>query len=138
MSENKYPNTGVMFVRQKRSERGPDMGGDITIEGDVLDYVLKCAERGDECRLELSGWKRRTRDGSTMLSLRVELPYAVRQRGEDRGERRDDRRDDRRDIQTTRGTYRSNYGRPNPNHDTEIGGSHRDRYQGRRSPLDDL
>ena len=58
----KYPNAGAMFLRQKRSEKSPDMGGDIILSGDLLDYIIRCAERGDECKVELSGWKRKTRD----------------------------------------------------------------------------
>ena len=145
---------GALFSRQKRNDAAPDMGGDITIEGDELDFLIRCAEEGKPVKLEISAWKKRTRDGGSFLSLSAQIPYAVRNEGSGRNDRNDGYRDDRggnrADIQTTRGTYRSgrggddyerrDYGRPQPNHDTQIGGSARDRYpsRGRRDALDDL
>jgi hypothetical protein len=166
----RFPNSGAVFPRQKRNEKAADMGGDVTIEEDVLDYIVRAAENGStQVKLELSAWKRRTRDGGSMLSMKVEIPYEIRKNGgqPSGGQRQGgyDRGDERPPIRTSNGPYRgggrdnggrdyqprTDYGRPSPRHDTEIGGSGRDRprreerpqrdfdYNDRpRDPLDDL
>jgi len=140
---------GALFTRNKGSEKAPDMGGDITIEGDELDYMIRCAEQGKPVKLDVSAWKKRTRDGGAMLSLSVQIPYDVRSQGSQQRQSRD--------IQTTRGTYRSGrdngpsdnrdgyerregYGRPHQNHATQMGGEDRDfpPRSRQRNPLDDL
>ena len=78
MAAEDYPNTGAMFAREKKSEKAADMGGDFTLEGDVLDYVIRCAERGEPVKLEIAGWKRRTRQGGQMLSVKIQTPYEQR------------------------------------------------------------
>lgn len=78
MVDRKFPNSGAMFARQKRSEKAPDFGGQFMLENEVLDYVIRCAERGDPVELEISGWKRRTTNDGVMLGLKIELPYSVR------------------------------------------------------------
>lgn len=79
MANKDYPNSGAMFARQKRSERAADFSGQFTLDGDVLDYILRCAERGDKVELDISGWKRHTTNSGQMLGLKIELPLAVRQ-----------------------------------------------------------
>lgn len=78
MADSKYPNSGAMFARQKRSERAADFGGQFTIDEDVLDYVLRCAERGQKVELEISAWKRQTSNSGQMLGLKIELPLSER------------------------------------------------------------
>ena len=74
-----FPNSGALFpTRQKRSDNSPDISGSITITDDVLDYVLREAEHGDEVKLELSGWQRMSRNNTNFTSLKVNIPYAVR------------------------------------------------------------
>lgn len=93
MAEKTYPNSGAMFGRNKTSDKAADMGGDFTLEDDVLDYILLCVERRRPIKLEIAGWKRRTRDGGQMLSLKIQTPYEERggapqrqqSRGNDRG-----------------------------------------------------
>jgi hypothetical protein len=73
-----YPNSGAMFARQKKSDSASDFGGDFTLDDDVLDYVVSCAERGQPVKLEISAWKRRTQDGGSFLSLALQTPYETR------------------------------------------------------------
>lgn len=78
MADKSYPNTGAMFAREKKSDKAADMGGDFTIEEEVLDYILRCVDRREPVKLEIAGWKRRTRDGGQMLSIKIQTPYEER------------------------------------------------------------
>jgi len=131
---NKYPNTGAIFPRQKRNPKAADFGGDVTLEGDVVDYIIRCAERGEEVKIDISAWKRQTNSGGTMLSLKVELPFSERQGGQNYGGRQ--QQGGRPPIRTSNGPYRGggqredyqpreDYGRGNQRHDTQMGGSYR-------------
>lgn len=74
---DKYVNSGALFRREKRTPNTPDMGGDITIGGDVLQYVLDNARSG-AVKLEVSANSRMGRNGQSFTSLRVNIPYEVR------------------------------------------------------------
>ena len=76
---NQYPNSGSLFVRDKRSPKAADYGGDFTLDNEVLDYVLRQAERGQPVKLEISGWKRMGRNNTTFISVKIDTPYAERQ-----------------------------------------------------------
>lgn len=79
-SFEQYPNRGSLFANtNKRSENSADYNGYITMTGEVLDYVMREAERGGEVKLELSGWRRMSRNNNAFTSLSVAIPYAVRQ-----------------------------------------------------------
>jgi hypothetical protein len=95
--ENKFPNSGAIFpVQQKRSQNSPDMTGYIEISEEVLDYILREAERSDTVKLELSAWMKMSRNNNNFTSVSINIPY---------GER----------IQGQNPTYRSQPGRPNAN-----------------------
>jgi hypothetical protein len=102
---------GALFVRDKngRSAMAPDWGGDVTLEGDVLDYVLRKAQSGGEVKLELSAWKRQGRNNTTFISLAVQTPYAERQQQEAPQRRMAPQRNEYADrnegFQTSRGRY---------------------------------
>lgn len=74
-------NRGGLFPRQKKTNKSPDMGGDLIIGGDLLDYILKKAERGEEVKIELSAWRKPMKNGAAFLSLQAATPYAERQQG---------------------------------------------------------
>lgn len=67
------PNRGAMFTRQKRSDNHPDFGGDFTLGGDVLDYIIRCAENRETPKLRISAWKKQTARGGVMMSLQIQL-----------------------------------------------------------------
>ena len=77
--QNDFPNSGALFpVKQKRSNNSPDQTGDIEIGEDVLDYILREAERGTKVKLELSAWIRISRNNTSFTSLKINIPYGVR------------------------------------------------------------
>ena len=83
-----FPNSGSMHVRQKRSDKAPDMGGDFTIENEVLAYIVQMAQQGARSvSLEISGWNRMGRNNQHFMSISVNTPYEVRGgvRGQGRG-----------------------------------------------------
>ena len=81
-----YPNSGALFQRDKRGPSSPDMGGDFTIDAEVLDYVMKCANAGEQVKLEISTWRKQGRSGD-FQSITVNIPYKVRQEAEGGGYR---------------------------------------------------
>lgn len=131
---------GAMFVRQKKHPKAADYGGDFTLTGDVLDYVLREAERGNPVKLEISGWKRQGRGNTTFISVNVQTPYSERGGGQQQnfrqgrgsynegdGSGRYREPAPERSIQTSRGQYQRQ-GERYPSRDHEQG-----RQEGRQS-----
>lgn len=72
-------NRGALFGRQKRTTNSPDMSGDITIGGDLLDYIAQALSRGErEVKIDIAAWRRMGRNNSTFMSLKVQ-PYRERE-----------------------------------------------------------
>lgn len=77
--QQRFPNSGGLFpVKQKKSENSPDYFGNILIADDVLDYILREAQDGNEVQLELSGWSRISRSNTNFTSVKINIPYEVR------------------------------------------------------------
>lgn len=77
--QQSFANRGVLFGNQnKRSDNSPDYTGNVVIGEDVLDYILREAERGGEVKLDLSGWRRISRDNTNFTSISIAIPYSVR------------------------------------------------------------
>ena len=70
-------NSGALFPRQKKSQNSPDMGGDFTLDGAVLDYVLKQAQRGP-VKLDVSAWRKMGRNNTAFTSIKIDIPWSVR------------------------------------------------------------
>ena len=70
----KPQNGGALFPRQKRSENSPDMGGDLMIEGDLLNYIMQNAGSG-QVKIELGAWRRSDRNGKSFYSLKGSPPF---------------------------------------------------------------
>lgn len=67
-------NSGSLFINQrKEKEQHPDFTGKIKIGADLLDKI----KEGQE--LQISGWKKKTKNGDIWLSLSVQ---AVRKKEE--------------------------------------------------------
>jgi len=63
-----YPNTGALWPNKyKKTDKHPDLRGAISIERAILKELLSSGE--DEIKINLSGWKRETRNGDEFLSL---------------------------------------------------------------------
>lgn len=80
-----YDNSGALFTREKKSPNAPDWGGDLEINGEVLDYILRCAERGEPVKIELSGWMKSGRNNTRFISINGKIPYAVRSQNQPYG-----------------------------------------------------
>jgi hypothetical protein len=75
----RFPNSGAIFpVRQKKSDNSPDMTGNILIADDVLDYIMREAEKGGDVKMELSAWVRTGRNNNTFTSIKLNIPYDQR------------------------------------------------------------
>jgi hypothetical protein len=68
------PNSGSLFSREKKSQNHPDMGGYFTMDETLLEYLNDCHSKGEEMKLELSGWRKQGNKGS-FLSLSVKKPW---------------------------------------------------------------
>ncbi len=100
---NSFGSGGALFVRDKKSPNAADYGGDVTLEGEVLDYILREAENGNPVKIEFGGWKRQGRNNTTFISLSANIPYSVRQgQSQPAPQRRTNE-----SFQTSRGTYPS-------------------------------
>lgn len=73
-----FPNSGAMFQREKKSQKAADFGGDFTISGEVLQYVMAQAQAGLPVKLEISGWKRIGQNNMNFLSISIQTPYELR------------------------------------------------------------
>jgi hypothetical protein len=82
-------NRGAMFARQKRSAGSPDMGGDFTLAGDVLDYVRRCIERNEPVKLEISAWRKMSRGNTPFTSIAIDIPWQVKKGGQPQSQQRD-------------------------------------------------
>lgn len=122
-----YGSGGALFTNtNKKSPKASDYRGDVTLEGELLDYIMREAERGNPVKIELSGWKRQGRGGSTFISLSAQTPYSERggqqqqpqfrqgrgsyNEGDGSGRYRDPP-PQREPIQTSRGQYQRGDGR---------------------------
>jgi hypothetical protein len=57
-----YPNSGALFTRDKKSEKSPEWGGDITMEVSLLKKLIEESD-GDGVKIRLSGWVRQGNRG---------------------------------------------------------------------------
>jgi hypothetical protein len=57
-----YPNSGALFTRDKKSEKSPEWGGDITMEVSLLKKLIEESD-GDGVKIKLSGWVRQGNRG---------------------------------------------------------------------------
>lgn len=72
MSDNKYPNSGVLWVnRKKTEERHPDMTGTIEIDRALLQELINLAKDKKDLKIDVSAWKKKTKAGDGFLSLKV-------------------------------------------------------------------
>lgn len=68
----KYVNSGALWKRAKKSDKAPDMGGEVLLTQELIDSLPR--DDDGDIRLELSAWIRETAKGE-FLSLRAQKPY---------------------------------------------------------------
>lgn len=65
------PNSGVLFTaRDRKSDNSPQMTGNITFGGDLIEYLNDCLSKRKEPKLDLSAWKKEGKNGA-YLSLSI-------------------------------------------------------------------
>lgn len=73
MNEKKYetlPNTGTLFAEvSKTNPRAPDFRGEALIDVSKFEVV------DGKVRMQIGGWKKKTKDGRTWLSISFSPPY---------------------------------------------------------------
>ena len=72
-----FGNGGALFtVKQKKSDRGPDLTGSVDLGEDTVKYIVEQFENGNtDITLDLSVWKKVARTGTKFLSLKVREPF---------------------------------------------------------------
>lgn len=72
-----YPNGGALFaVKDKKSDKAPDLTGNLAIGVDTVAYILEQANAGNaEITLDLSAWKKVSGSGSKFLSVSIKQPF---------------------------------------------------------------
>jgi hypothetical protein len=77
--QQRFPNSGALFpLQNRRSDNSPDMTGNILIADEVLDYIVREAQNGNEVQLDMSAWQRISRNNTNFTSLKINIPYNVR------------------------------------------------------------
>jgi len=90
MAFEQRPDSGrLMAAQSKRSEKAPDYWGELAI--DIKDLTNVQVEKGFVV-FKLSGWKKRSKSGTTYLSLAIDR--RVREEGSKPTRRQEDDLDD--------------------------------------------
>ena len=63
-----YPNSGALFPRQKRTDKAPEWGGEITMEKSLIKQLMDESE-GLGVTIKISGWVRQGSRGE-FISLK--------------------------------------------------------------------
>lgn len=72
-----YPNSGALFtVKDKKSDKAPDLSGNLCLGTDTVDYIIEQYNAGNpEITLDLSSWKKVSQGGNKFLSISVRKPF---------------------------------------------------------------
>ena len=76
-----YPPGGALFLQtNKRSEKAPDYSGNLEISKELFKYLLEEAKAGRPIKMDLAGWKKQSKSGTTFLSIVANKPYVKEQK----------------------------------------------------------
>ena len=79
-----YPPGGALFLQaNKRSPKAPDYSGNLELSKEVFKYLLDEAKAGRPIKMDLAGWRKQTKAGSTFLSIVANKPYVKEQKTAD-------------------------------------------------------
>ena len=71
-----YPPGGALFTNQRKtSDKHPDYRGNLEISVDLLKILVEQHKGSEKINMDLVGWKKVSKSGSSFLSLRAEKPY---------------------------------------------------------------
>jgi uncharacterized protein (DUF736 family) len=71
-----YPPGGALFTNQRKtSDKHPDYRGNLEIGADLLKIMVEQHRAGEKINMDISGWKKTSKSGTTFLSLKADKPY---------------------------------------------------------------
>jgi len=71
-----YPPGGALFANdRKTNDKAPDYRGNLEISRDLLKILVEQAKAGEKISMDVAGWKKTTKSGSTFLSIKADKPY---------------------------------------------------------------
>lgn len=78
-----YPPSGVLFQREKRTPKTPDMAGNLEITPEVLRDLVDRANRGEKIVMSLIAYKNShpTKGEYLRLTAAIDRPYVPNQQG---------------------------------------------------------
>jgi uncharacterized protein (DUF736 family) len=71
-----YPPGGALFTNQRKTtDKHPDYRGNLEISVDLLKLMVEQHKAGDKINMDIAGWKKTSKSGTTFLSLKADKPY---------------------------------------------------------------
>lgn len=71
-----YPPGGALFTNaRKTKDTQPDYRGNLEISKDLLKVLIEQAKAGEKINMDIAGWKKTSKTGTTFLSLKADKPY---------------------------------------------------------------
>jgi uncharacterized protein (DUF736 family) len=71
-----YPPGGALFTNdRKTNDKQPDYRGNLEISVDLLKLLVEQHKGQEKINMDISGWKKTSKSGSTFLSLKAGPPY---------------------------------------------------------------
>lgn len=73
--ENKYADSGILFVNKTQNDKAPAFKGDIELSAEVVKHLVDNLKGGKPAKLDLAGWNRTSSKGTQFISLKASKPY---------------------------------------------------------------
>jgi len=71
-----YPPGGALFTNQRKTnDKQPDYRGNLEISVDLLKLMVEQHKGGEKINMDIAGWKKTSKSGTTFLSLKADKPY---------------------------------------------------------------
>lgn len=78
--ENKYLDSGILFLNKKQSDKAPDFKGEIEFSAEMVKGLVDKLKAGAPAKLELAGWNRTSQKGTTFVSIKASKPFVREER----------------------------------------------------------
>jgi len=71
-----YPPSGALFTNSRKTkDTQPDYRGNLEISKDLLKIMIEQAKAGEKINMDIAGWKKTSKTGTSFLSLKADKPY---------------------------------------------------------------
>jgi uncharacterized protein (DUF736 family) len=71
-----YPPGGALFANdRKTNDKQPDYRGNLEISVDLLKLLVEQHKGQGKINMDIAGWKKTSKSGTTFLSLKADKPY---------------------------------------------------------------